>query len=540
MVSAGTESNCSPVEVSVNVQVIDYEINFDQPDQFCFSVNDTQEVELTPVITGLTPTELQNATFTWQDGSQSSSLIINGAGTYELEVEYQGCIKTSFIDIDFGVMPDVTPIQDQEFCPEGTIDYNVQVSNSTDYQNIEFEWINSQNEIVGSSSQLAITEEDVYFLIVTGETQEGVICESIQEVQVQEKDIHLSLGDDKSFCGVNSFEIIPDIAGEDIVAPTYIWKDNTGSVLGNSETLTIDNSGIYTLIVHTEDCSISDTIAINLFQNAEVDLGSDIVTCDDQEDLPLLNATPQNLSLSEVNFEWSFNGEILNETTATLNSALYGFGNYEVSVEVINGGEVCENTIQTISITKLYEPEIDLIANREYKTYCVGETVNIHALITGLSESENISYVWFENGNMMEEEHSASLTFTMTDQFSSPTIYDIMVGEKSCEALASIEIKKYNNEDCVITQGLSPSLKDGLNDYLDLKFLDDRSGIENIKIFNRYGTVVYEKDNYVDSFIGNNSNGESLVTGTYFYVIELKNSDPVFANPVRGWIYINN
>ena len=36
-----------------------------------------------------------------------------------------------------------------------------------------------------------------------------------------------------------------------------------------------------------------------------------------------------------------------------------------------------------------------------------------------------------------------------------------------------------------------------------------------------------------------NDDGDDLITGTYFYVIDLEESDDRFSRQEKGWIYIN-
>ncbi|WP_036243810.1 T9SS type B sorting domain-containing protein, partial [Mesonia mobilis] len=99
-------------------------------------------------------------------------------------------------------------------------------------------------------------------------------------------------------------------------------------------------------------------------------------------------------------------------------------------------------------------------------------------------------------------------------------------------------IEPYENG-CVISQGISPSNVDGFNDCLDLTFLDDRTGIESLKVYNRYGRLVFERDNYVNSFCGQDINGDELPSGTYYYVLVLEGEDPVFGRIKKSWVYIN-
>jgi gliding motility-associated-like protein len=107
-----------------------------------------------------------------------------------------------------------------------------------------------------------------------------------------------------------------------------------------------------------------------------------------------------------------------------------------------------------------------------------------------------------------------------------------------CLASDQLSFSLYDEDNCVISQGVSPN-GDNVNDNLDLRFLDDRSGISSLEVFNRYGQKVYEKINYRNEFFGQSDNGNSLETGTYFYVIKFENEDPQYGRVHKGWIYIN-
>ncbi|MHA3789103.1 fibronectin type III domain-containing protein [Flavobacterium hauense] len=82
---------------------------------------------------------------------------------------------------------------------------------------------------------------------------------------------------------------------------------------------------------------------------------------------------------------------------------------------------------------------------------------------------------------------------------------------------------------CTIQKGISPN-SDGFNDYFDLEFM----GVKKLTIYNRYGQDVYSKDNYKKEWIGQNSKGDELPTGTYYFVIERS-----AGGSETGWIYIN-
>ena len=71
-----------------------------------------------------------------------------------------------------------------------------------------------------------------------------------------------------------------------------------------------------------------------------------------------------------------------------------------------------------------------------------------------------------------------------------------------------------------------------INDYLDLNGYN----VKKLSIYNRYGRLVYEKDDYIDEWKGQNFDGKLLPATTYFYVIDYATEGE---NKKMGWIYIS-
>lgn len=116
-------------------------------------------------------------------------------------------------------------------------------------------------------------------------------------------------------------------------------------------------------------------------------------------------------------------------------------------------------------------------------------------------------------------------------------IFSCLILAFSCSSDDSDELNANQNK-CKISEGISPN-EDGLNDNFDLSCLADRTGIATLEIFDRNGRKIYEKDNYRDEFIGDSDNGNSLVTGTYFYEIAFETEDPEYGFNKKGDLYIN-
>nr|AOE13304.1 putative internalin [uncultured bacterium] len=99
-----------------------------------------------------------------------------------------------------------------------------------------------------------------------------------------------------------------------------------------------------------------------------------------------------------------------------------------------------------------------------------------------------------------------------------------------------------------IFNGITPN-DDGNNDYFKITGIEHYPN-NNVKIFNRWGVLVYETENY--GILGGNNNlfvgisegrityeqSQELPTGTYFYIISFEDSNPGQSN-YTGYIYIN-
>ena len=79
----------------------------------------------------------------------------------------------------------------------------------------------------------------------------------------------------------------------------------------------------------------------------------------------------------------------------------------------------------------------------------------------------------------------------------------------------------------VYTSGFS-SNGDNSNESFDLSGFN----VEKLKIFNRYGRTVFEGNNYVNQWVGQDYDGDELPSATYYF-IKTKTGDSK-----TGWIYL--
>lgn len=333
-------------------------------------------------------------------------------------------------------------------------------------------------------------------------------------------DLQTNLPDDVLICStepVPTLDATPTNQGIDLNDVTYEWTDSSGTVVSTDATFTPANSDTYTVVITLPPCSENTFVVdVEITQNPTLDLGPDAALCDgdDFEIIPTISGDTQGIT-----YLWS-----TGETSPTITVDETDTYTLEITV----GNCVVTDTI-FVEFGEL--PVIDL--GIDFKT-CPDEVQIITANVT----PEDVTFQWFLNGDLIPDETSNTLEIILPASTVGTQTYTAVASDGGCMSEDSVDVTLYDIGNCVISQGLSPN-GDGFNDALDLEFLSDRSGIDQLQIFNRLGTQVYEKINYINEWVGTTTDGEELPTGTYFYVINFTNEDPQYGMQATGWIYLN-
>lgn len=253
--------------------------------------------------------------------------------------------------------------------------------------------------------------------------------------------------------------------------------------------------------------------------NPMVALGPDEILCgnDSFTIVPVTSGNPQDFT-----YLWS-----TGETTETI--TVSGSGTFSVTITTIGG------CTATDMINVAIEAPVAINAGEDFIT-CRNFSSTLNATV----DASDVTLQWFLNGDIINGATAASLDFTPGETAFGVQEYTLVATTAlGCTSSDTVEVSLYDVGQCVITQGLSPTNGDGLNDSLDLTFLADRTGITNLQIFSRLGRKVFERADYVNQWEGQSDTGGELPTGTYFYVINFDSEDPDFGNQATGWIYLN-
>jgi gliding motility-associated-like protein len=88
----------------------------------------------------------------------------------------------------------------------------------------------------------------------------------------------------------------------------------------------------------------------------------------------------------------------------------------------------------------------------------------------------------------------------------------------ACGKTANSPLIKVYNQCPLIVPNVITSNGDGVNDFLIITNLEDYDKV-SLTILNRWGTVVYENNNYQNDWKGHDQNGNALNEGVYFYLV---------------------
>ncbi len=313
----------------------------------------------------------------------------------------------------------------------------------------------------------------------------------------------------------------------DIINYTFDWYAGTlasGPILLSGPEINNLSAGNYTVVAthRITGCAGSAIVAIteNIvpLPTPDIEVLSNITSCVFNNGA--LSASVEG-NTSDYIFNWyignavkasiDFTGEVIDSLAA---------GSYTVTATSRLTG--CTTGPDTDVIVEDYIfPEFDF---RVIPATC--EASNGVASLVMLSNVPIESIVWNANGTLVASTNltnipAGSYEVTVTSQLGCSTTRTVDIGT---------EIRPFN--------GVSRN-GDGRNELFVIQCIENFPG-NNVKIFNRAGTLVFEMDGYnnVDTYFDGKSNrgispfGNGLPDGTYFYIIDKRDG----SKPIAGYL----
>jgi gliding motility-associated-like protein len=129
-------------------------------------------------------------------------------------------------------------------------------------------------------------------------------------------------------------------------------------------------------------------------------------------------------------------------------------------------------------------------------------------------------------------------------------VFSYTVADNGC--LSTTEVYLNINDDCIvlpappcdpnyitISKAVTPN-GDQWNEFFEISGIEECGFVFDVKIFNRWGAMIFETSNYQNNWNGTASkasigNADKVPNGTYYYIVTLKNSG---LKPFTGHIYL--
>ncbi len=489
------------VTVSPNTNAPTFTLSNSNPSITCLSSSPNVSVNITSTVT------IQS--YSWSPSSGISGptntnvVTFTTAGTYTAMITAtNGCISSAVITVGTNTTPPEfvagTGTAQAISCTNSVVVINPQFTPSN--ANLTYTW--SGPGIVGSpnSSSISVNQPGTYSLTVTN-TLTGCSNTTLMVGVVGNNTIpNLNILSSSTVgIGCSPGNSTVSLTAQSSSTVNYLW--NTGST---SSVITTSTPGIYTVTITDAGNNCVNTGTIEVLDNTSgpgftaTPIGN--LPCSGAGTMQL-NATPSG---SNFDYQWFGLGVVSGSNTpnATINSA----GVYTVTVTDNQTG--CSNS-GTIAVA-----QATVIAN--FSISAVSGQAPFVPTFTNNSLGAN-SYTWSTNDGATSTSTNPSFDFTKAGTYT----ITLAASNGTCTDTYTLEIT-VEGALGIIPELVTPN-GDGKNDLFEIK------GIHlypknNLKIFNRWGNLVYESSPYKNEWDGSSNKaligGGRLPVGTYYVILD--------------------
>ncbi|WP_235010995.1 gliding motility-associated C-terminal domain-containing protein [Aquimarina sp. AU119] len=407
-------------------------------------------------------------------------------------------------------------------------------------------WTNSAGDVINNTfvfptSDVAQTFNFTYTTVSTGGcTETADLALTINKLPNAGEDGSTTVCSDS--LTVTLFDLLggtPDTTGTWTGPFGYVSTDHLGVFDTSDDMLPILGAGIYTYTAPANaGCSSSDSASVEITIVDPIEIGDDVNEsfCKIDGRVNLFSLLDRDTARTGVFEDTDSTGALSADGVlefATLTNAIYNFR------YVVRNAAPCDESSLNVSVQIIDLP----IPNVPAQEFCILDAVRLEDI-----EVDVLNYNWYAT------QESETPIIDNPILLDNQVYYIATVDVDNCESerlevmitILNTGERSSTGELCTLDfqDGVSPN-GDGQNDTFDLLIEEVYNIPEafpdfDIKIFNRYGSLVYEGNNNTEEFRGESNVsvrlGDDLPSGTYFYIFS-----PNFENniPIQGSFYLS-
>ncbi|MDO9038030.1 MAG: gliding motility-associated C-terminal domain-containing protein, partial [Lutibacter sp.] len=484
------------------------------------AITNNNGLALSCSVPNTTLTATGGGSYLWSTGATTASIAVTTPGNYSVTVtdSNNGCSVTSnSVTITQDIAAPSVSISAATTvltCITESIELIATVQGAASYL-----WSNG-----ATTASINVTAAGTYTVTVTGSNG----CSATATVTITGNSTQPSVvitGNSVLTCTTQSATLVATATTSGTAS--YLW--NTGAT---TATISVTAPGEYSVTVtdSSNGCSVTQsvTVAQNITPPTVNISGPTTLTCNTTS--VTLNASGSTVQ-GTASYLWNTGA-----TTASIVVSQSGV----YTVVVTDSGNGCPGTM-SVTVTENY---VAAAITGGSRALCI--------LDASLDLTTLLPTGYVTGGTWVDKMNSGGLTgssfnpsivnlgdyeFTYTEPGNCGRIITVFVNvNDDCVVLAC------STEDMEISKVVTPN-EDGFNDSFEITGLEGCGFTYGVKIFNRWGKMVYESNNYLNNWKGRHdgsgmqigSNTE-LPTGTYYYIVTVSGGSGF--KPMTGYIYL--
>lgn len=387
----------------------------------------------------------------------------------------------------------------------------------------QYQWWKGNNttNILSTSSTLnfnsfnSATDNGTYYVSISYSNNQSSCLNQVLSYTVSVTNIPPNAGISTSFvyCGrQGTLDLFSLLQGNYDAGGTWSEMTSSGALINNLWNTVSVPYGSYEFRYRVDgSCNLFDEAFVNITIHEIPQIpvaGADSIICESGS-LQLYATT-----IANGTYQWTgpngFTASEQNPIISNLSAA--NNGTYTVSASQ-NG---CQSGTSSVAVLVNVLPQFELSQDCIENEYVVTATP-----VANSFEPSVATYAWTGPNNFTAAQNPIVITG------GEEGLYNLTVTDSNgCSTSQSIDVVRTI---CYIPNVITPN-DDFSNDSFDLAGFE----VDRIEIYNRWGRKVYEKNNYIDEWHGQNMHGERLPDSTYYYILHLRTGDHKV-----GWVFVS-